>query len=151
MSCTDVNTHTHAHYKVAEIYELHTWNIKPMTFSGARGSTAPRTCFSKELRGIPTSPAWFISDSRTRTEYSNPPSTEYDESYLRFCLRADVVAQHVNHLSWLFLPHSRCFKILIFLLWHSALALLYVHFFPYLPLCMCSFSLEYSCLFMFSN
>lgn len=41
-------SHTHAHYKVAEIYELHTRNIKPVTFSSVRGRMALTTRFSAD-------------------------------------------------------------------------------------------------------
>lgn len=41
-------SHTHIHYKVAEIYELHTRNIKLVTFSGVRGRIVLKTCFSVE-------------------------------------------------------------------------------------------------------
>lgn len=38
----------HTDYKVAEIYELHTRNIKPVNFSSVKGRMALKSCFSVE-------------------------------------------------------------------------------------------------------
>lgn len=41
-----IHIHAHTHYKVAGIYELHTWNIKLVTFSSVRACIPPMACFS---------------------------------------------------------------------------------------------------------